>query len=289
MHPAFDVPLVGRLAAYPTVIAASALAGGTIAALAVRRIADVPVWRIVVGMALLVAAGVLGARLHHALVHPQTWAEHGIVGTLLLGGRLHIAGALVACAVALPLVARALAIPGARLADAIAPAVAVVFGGARLACLLHGCCFGRPGDWPWCIRYPRGSAPFQELVEAGVLPRDAVATMPLHPLPLYFLATGLLVATWAASRARSARFEGESALGVLAALSLALASFETFRADLPGRVYWGPLPALCWTPATVGVVALVALAWMERRRTPRSNATAPAGGLASSGSGCPEA
>jgi phosphatidylglycerol:prolipoprotein diacylglycerol transferase len=32
-------------------------------------------------------------------------------------------------------------------------------GIARIGCFLNGCCFGVPGDSPWCVRFPAGSPP----------------------------------------------------------------------------------------------------------------------------------
>ena len=57
----------------------------------------------------------------------------------------------------------------------------------RVACLLHGCCYGTVTHVPWAWRYPPGALAWTEMAEAGLIEWGAHASAPVHPLPLYFL------------------------------------------------------------------------------------------------------
>jgi phosphatidylglycerol---prolipoprotein diacylglyceryl transferase len=265
MHPELTVPFAGALRAYPTAIAVACTTGGLWGVWLVRRTSTVSTLRLVVVMAGVVLASLLGARLHYALVHLPALAEQGVLHGVLWGGRMHTAGGLLAFVLVLPVAARALALPPLRLADTVAPAAAFTFGSVRFACLLHGCCFGRPAAWPWCLTYPRGSAPFRYFVEAGLLAPDAASTMPVHPLPLYFVASGLVLAGLAARALRRRHFDGEIALATAVGVSMAMAALEPLRADMPERVYWGPLPQLLWVALAMTVVTTGTLLWAEAR------------------------
>ncbi len=101
---------------------------------------------------------------------------------LLLGG-------LVACGTA-----RVLAAPWRAVGDAYALAVSVAIPIGRVGCLLAGCCMGGVcARWPaaLCLTWPPGSEPFREQLTAGMIPLGAVASLPAHPLPLYFALASL--------------------------------------------------------------------------------------------------
>ena len=51
---------------------------------------------------------------------------------------------------------------------------------AKFACLLNGCCFGEPCDWPWCISFHPGA--------------EAPADIPRHPTQAYEII--VLVFAW---------------------------------------------------------------------------------------------
>jgi prolipoprotein diacylglyceryltransferase len=71
--------------------------------------------------------------------------------------------------------------PLASLALGLTAVVAV----GRWGCLLNDCCFGRPTDLPWGVRYASGSATFILQRALGLLGPDATASLPVHPYPLY--------------------------------------------------------------------------------------------------------
>ena len=60
-----------------------------------------------------------------------------------------------------------------KIADLIAPYIALCFAIGRIGCFLRGCCFGLPTDLPWGILYAQGSL------------ASSVFSVPLHPTQLY--------------------------------------------------------------------------------------------------------
>jgi phosphatidylglycerol:prolipoprotein diacylglycerol transferase len=178
-----------------------AIALGTGLHIALVRRAGLPVVRILslyAAVALLLA---LGAGLFGALVDPDPAASGRITN------RLRYPGALLALGVGMPLIARALGrgIPLRRWGDLMVPGAAFAIAFLRIDCFLAGCCLGRVSEVRWAVRFPAGSRPWYEQVAAGLIARDASASLPLHPLQLYFLGlsllAGLLALWWLPRRA----------------------------------------------------------------------------------------
>lgn len=63
--------------------------------------------------------------------------------------------------------------------DLFAPILASGYGLGRIACFFAGCCYGKPTDMPWCVRFPPGSEAQQDAC--------------LHPVQLYSTAWEFLV------------------------------------------------------------------------------------------------
>ena len=140
-----------------------------------------------------------------------------------------------------------------KLADAVAPSVALGFACGRLGCLLNGCCFGRACSLPWAIHFP----PTHETHGDGV-----------HPTQLYdaLWALGLYAAL--AWRYRHKAFDGQIFALFLAGYAVLRSGVELFRGDY-GEVHrFGPL-----TPAQLfsGAVVLAAVGlywWLAQKQTP---------------------
>lgn len=207
----------------------------------------------------------IGGRLHYVLNHWSEYAADPLSGLVFWGRGMHAGGALLAMAVALPFILRRLSIPLGKFADGAAPVVAIGIAIARLGCFLRGCCYGTVCDWPWAVRFPAGALAY---TEANGLSAGAM----LHPVQLYFAAAALLVAIaalWMRRFAGLRHYDGQIALLALLLYSVSAAVIEPWRADHPGRVYWGALPQLEWTAlamaaATAGAL-IVARRWAVRR------------------------
>ncbi len=135
---------------------------------------------------LILAAAVAGSRLFYVATHWPEYSSRPLTALAVWDGGLTFYGGVLA---ALPLsyiYARAKKIPFWALADLAAPAFALGLGLGRIGCFLSGCCFGKPSDLPWAVRFPPHSF-------AGY-----VFDCPIHPTQLYesvfgFACFGLLL------------------------------------------------------------------------------------------------
>lgn len=215
-------------------------------------------------MALGVAAFV-GGRVHalwNAWDFVWARARDGAFDTLLYNG-FHAGGAVVATILALPFVARRYGISPARFGDAIVPSVGLGIAIARLGCFLNGCCFGTRCAWPWCVALPKPSYIWHLHLVTGRLPQDALFSLPVHPLPLYFAAAGLLVMAIGLWLGPRKRYDGQVALLGVLAFGVTSAALEGLREDFTARAYWHGLPQLTWTAAGLAVAALLVLVAAE--------------------------
>lgn len=111
-------------------------------------VADLGVW--------LMIGAIVGSRLWHVVVY---W-EEDFAGKpwwemfAIRHGGLVFYGGLVGASLATIFYARRHQVPLWKLADALAPSIALghVFG--RIGCLMNGCCFGLPTSLPWAIHFP---------------------------------------------------------------------------------------------------------------------------------------
>jgi phosphatidylglycerol:prolipoprotein diacylglycerol transferase len=229
----------------------------------------------------LAVVTLVGGRLHFMLNYPEAFATRPLAALKLWTGGLHIPGGILALALAAPWVTGRFGLSAARFGDGIVPAMGVGIVVARLGCFLQGCCFGSVCSYPWCMAFPAGSTPANVQEMLGVIPAGSGASLPVHPLQLYFAASGLAITAVALWLGPRKRYDGQVALVALLMFSLvSVAGLEFFREDFKPRVYWGALPQLTWTGLAMGAMALLALAAAEIVRRRRSiaarAATAPA-------------
>lgn len=134
-----------------------------------EKILDIGPW--------LIVGAILGARTlfvfsywHEEFAGQPWWS----VFQIWKGGLVYYGG-LIGSSLACILYARLKQMPLWKLADILAPSVALgqVFG--RIGCLFNGCCYGRVCTMPWAIRFPEGHATH---------PVGAPAT-PVHPTEIY--------------------------------------------------------------------------------------------------------
>jgi len=122
--------------------------------------------------AVLVLSGLIGARLLYVLLNMTYYVEHPWDSVKIWeGGLVFYGGFLLASAAGIWYV-RWKGFSVGKVADILAPALALGQAVGRWACFFAGCCYGRPTTLPWGIRFsdPASLAPL------GV---------DLHPTQLY--------------------------------------------------------------------------------------------------------
>lgn len=213
----------------------------------------------------LLFAGLIGAR---ALYVYTFWAREfagqpfGEMFKIWNGGLVFYGGLILAILVGIVRV-RMLKLPIWRLADALAPGIALghVFG--RMGCLLNGCCFGRGTDLPWAIRFPADHTTHG----SGVHPAQVYES--LLNLALYS------VLSWGFNRRR---FDGQIFALYLVAYAFVRSVSEYFRGDYsvisaPTQGVFTPGQAMSGLILLAGVIAYTFL-----RTRPSAPAPAPTPG-----------
>src|SRR5215470_603620 len=248
MHPTLlDVPSIGiTIASYHACIALAVLVCFAIGPRWIAALAGLDSRQVFRAMLVLALAVFFGARLHFVLNHWEDFADQPLAALRIWSGGLHAGGGIVLLALAVPLTLRWFALPVGRFADGFAPIVGVGIAIARVGCFLHGCCFGTLCSLPWGITFPRDTYIYQLHADLGLLPPGAEHTLPIHPLQLYFAASGLTVTAVALWLHPRKRYDGEVALVSLVLFSTSTALFEPLRANTYTRLYWGPLPQPTW-------------------------------------------
>jgi phosphatidylglycerol:prolipoprotein diacylglycerol transferase len=174
------------------------------------------------------------------------------------GGGLVFYGGLIGASLAYLVYVRVKKLPLWKIADILAPSIALGHAIGRLGCLMNGCCYGRTCDLPWAIQFPYGSQSYPNRV---------------HPTQLYESALNLGLYGFLAWRFRRKKFDGEIFALYLLLYSVLRAFVESFRGDYPVYYLGGHI-----TPAQLLSLAIFLsgafLWWLRSRlhtRAPGSN------------------
>ena len=159
------------------------------------------------------------------------------------GGGLVFYGGLIGASLAYALYVRFKKLPFWKLADILAPSIALGHAIGRIGCLMNGCCYGRVCSLPWAIQFPYGHETYPNRV---------------HPTQLYETLLNLGLYACLAWRFRHKKFEGEIFSFYLLGYAPLRAFVEFFRGDY--RTYYLDGRA---TPAQMLSIAIFALgAWL---------------------------
>jgi phosphatidylglycerol---prolipoprotein diacylglyceryl transferase len=180
MHPY----LFAGIRAYPVMLGAAVVVGLLVTRYAARRAGMAPAL-VLRACAVLVVAGLLGSKLDAFIENGGAFYGFAVEAQ----NNFRYPGAIIALALAVPFAGRLLSPPldGLAFADLLAPAVCWAMATFRIGCLLEGCCFGTPTRLPWAVRFPAGSHVWADEVAKGLIPPSAWASLPVHPLEIYFL------------------------------------------------------------------------------------------------------
>ncbi|MHC4154868.1 MAG: prolipoprotein diacylglyceryl transferase [Planctomycetota bacterium] len=113
-------------------------------------------------------AGVVGSRLFYVLHHFEQFRGRPLSFFAVWQGGLELLGGVILAIVVILLFLRYHKLPVRRYLDilAIGLMAALVFG--RIGCFLNGCCYGRPTDVAWAVRFPYGSDAYHSQVYPNV-------------------------------------------------------------------------------------------------------------------------
>lgn len=223
--------------------------------LAPERISDLAVW--------ILVGALIGARTLHVVEYWEEFQGRPLWEIFMIrNGGLVFYGGFIGAAVAAIVFIRWKRLPLFKMADALAPSIALGSAFGRVGCLMTGCCFGRVCTLPWAIHFPMGSLAWEEQQREHLIgPGDA--TLPVHPTQIYDLLANLLLYGLLAWGYRRKKFDGQIFAIWLVGYAVLRSLVEIFRGDY-GEHQFG-----VFTPAQlVGVAILAAgialLVWLPR-------------------------
>lgn len=189
---------------------------------------------------LSVVAAFLGARALYMVEHPPEGWQGWLQLYDITAGGFSLAGGAIGASVVAWLYLRIKELPANDLADAAAPAMGLVLALARMGCFMGGCDFGTPSSLPWAISFPAESWATRRQVMVGLIPADAIASLPVHPLQLYETLLGLLLMLFAMYWTRRRTFSGQVFLLVVLTYCVGRFGLDFLR-DPWMSTQWGPL------------------------------------------------
>jgi len=213
------------------------------------RIADVTFW--------LMIGAIVGARVVYVTTYWKTEFAHLPISEIFMiqhGGLVYYGG-LIGATIAGGLYVRWKRLPLWRVADVIAPSIALgsVFG--RIGCLLNGCCYGRACGLPWAIHFPAD---------------HPTGGAPVHPTEIYDALLNFALYLGLAWMFRRKRFDGQ----VFATYLLFYAVFrflvEFFRGDYPPDHIHNGLTSGQLVSIPIFLVGLFLAAMLARREPKRA-------------------
>ena len=173
------------------------------------------------------------------------------------GGGLVFYGGLIGASLACVLYVHYRKLALWKIADVLAPSIALGHAFGRIGCLMNGCCYGRACDLPWAIHFPSD----HPTLGAGV-----------HPTQIYEALLDLGLYAMLAAFYRRKKFDGQIFASYLILYAMLRVFVEMFRGDYTAYYLNGHV-----TPAQMLsipiFVAGVLLAWVLSR--PKSNGQRP--------------
>ena len=222
-------------------------------------IADVTLW--------LMAGSILGARFVYVTTYwKQEFANQPLSEIFMIQhGGLVFYGGLIGAALASVIYLRWKKLPVWKIADILAPSIALgsVFG--RAGCLLNGCCYGRPCHWPWAIQFPNGSDAWSQQFQAGLVSATG-PSLPVHPTEIYDGLLNLLLYLALAWLFRRRKFDGQIFALYLVGYSICRFTVEFFRGDYPpDHIHFGLFTSAQLLSGPIFLAGVALWFWFARR------------------------
>jgi phosphatidylglycerol---prolipoprotein diacylglyceryl transferase len=184
----------------------------------------------------LIVGAILGARILHVTTYWKEEYANGPIWEIFMvqHGGLVFYGGLIGAALACILYTRLKKIPLWKMADILAPSIALGYVFGRIGCFLNGCCYGRVCELPWAVHYPAGHETH---------PVNSAA-IPVHPTQLYDSVMSLALYLGLAWLYRRKKFDGQIFATYLICYAVTRSIAEYFRGDYSNlHIHGGVTPA----------------------------------------------
>lgn len=220
-------------------------------------------------------AGVLGARIFHILVEAPDyyWEKPMRVFEFWRGGFVSWGGFL-ALVIALPAYFKIRKLPIMIYMDNFATGAPIIKFFVRVACLLTGCCYGKPTDVAWAITFkdPASTAYYY------------YPNIPLHPTQIYSMihaAFLFFLVNWyyrlshelkdGKSISKAGHTDGETICILTMGWTIPRAFIEFFRGDADRGLWFGGLASTGQiTGVSIFLAALATFLYLRSKNKPRT-------------------
>ena len=207
----------------------------------------------------LIVGAIIGARTLYVISYWDEFFKGKPIEEVFMvwkGGLVYYGG-LMGAALACVLYARRKRLALWKVADMLAPSIALGYVFGRIGCLLNGCCYGRACHLPWGIRFPEGN------------PLNP-PTFPVHPTEVYDSLLSLGLYGLLAWLYRRKKFDGQVFGVYLVSYALLRSFVELFRGDYPEyQHYLGGWATPAHLVSILTLVAGLLLLWLLPRPEPR--------------------
>jgi len=188
----------------------------------------------------LIAGAILGARIFYVVSYwREQFADKPLSEIVMLrhGGLVYYGG-LIGASLACLIYVRVQKLALWKVADILAPSIALGYVFGRIGCLLNGCCYGRACSMPWAIHFPLD---------------HETAGQPVHPTEIYDSLLNLGMYLGLAWLYRRKRFDGQVFATYLVGYAITRSFVECFRGDYTRAHLHAGL-----TPAQLVSIAIIA-------------------------------
>jgi phosphatidylglycerol:prolipoprotein diacylglycerol transferase len=222
-----------------------------------ERIADLVFWIMLVGLT--------GARTVYVTTYWSEFAHQPFLEIFMIqhGGLVYY-GSVIGAVIAYFIYVRWKKLPGWKIADILAPSIALGNAFGRIGCLLNGCCYGRVCHLPWAVRFPNQSAAWQQHFQEG-LAGQGDRSLPVHPAEIYDALLNLVLYFGLAWLFRRKKIDGQVFATYLIGYAIFRSLAELFRGDYPSDHIHNGLTSAQLVSIPIFVIGLALLAFLPRR------------------------
>jgi phosphatidylglycerol:prolipoprotein diacylglycerol transferase len=210
--------------------------------IASEKILDIGPW--------LIVGAIVGARVLYVISFwDEEFARAPITHVFMIqkGGLVYYGG-LIGSSLAYIIYAVVRKLPFWRVADILAPSVALGYVFGRLGCLMNGCCYGKVCKLPWAVHFPETHSTHGQAV---------------HPTQIYDSLLNLLLYAALAWLYRRKKFDGQVFGFYLVGFAITRSTVEFFRGDYPSYYAGWITPAHLVSVGTL--LAGLILLWVLRK------------------------
>ncbi|MBW8001905.1 MAG: prolipoprotein diacylglyceryl transferase [Planctomycetes bacterium] len=129
-------------------------------------------------------AGVVGARIFYVVHYFDRFSDNLLSVFAIWQGGLELLGGVLLAIAVIFFYLRYHKLPIRKYLDILAIALLLALAFGRIGCFLNGCCYGKPSNLPWAVRFPYGSFAYRSQVYPNHA-RDRTRPQLLIPLDFF--------------------------------------------------------------------------------------------------------